>query len=48
MASMDVSVVLRLSDQLSGPARQAANALKDLVKTGQQLKRLVAAPPGSS
>jgi hypothetical protein len=35
---MDVSVVLRLVDQLSGPAKKTADALRDIVNITKQLK----------
>ena len=38
MAIMDVSVVLRLVDQLSGPAKKTADALRQIVDTTKQLK----------
>ena len=38
MAIMDVSVVLRLVDQLSGLAKKTADALRQIVDTTKQLK----------
>jgi hypothetical protein len=37
--SMDVSVILRLVDQLSGPAKQAANSLRQLVIATNELRK---------
>jgi hypothetical protein len=37
MSTMDVSVILRLVDQLSGPAQKAAKSLRDMVSAAKQL-----------
>jgi hypothetical protein len=38
MATMDVSVLLRLVDQLSGPAKKATESLRQLTETASKLK----------
>jgi len=38
MATMDVSVLLRLVDELSGPAKKSAAALREMVAQVKQRK----------
>ena len=40
MSTMDVSVILRLIDGVSGPGKKAAAALRSVVKAANDLKKI--------